>query len=154
MQVKSKPATEYKICAFCQCRMSADYKVDLCPSCVERVLFAQVRDFIRSGDYNEYEVAQEFGIPLKKVKDWIREGRIEYKESPEKKLLIDTGRCVVCGKPTLVESICRECEDRLHKRGFGFSDYRFEDGEIRFLKDSTKRIEIPKNKEPVQKGSK
>ena len=46
----------------------------------EMELFDAVRNYIRENDVNEFGVAAHFGIPVSRVKAWIREGRIEYKE--------------------------------------------------------------------------
>ncbi len=141
MEVRKKKEKEYKTCEFCQARMPADFVSDVCPNCAERILFAQVRAFIRSGDYNEYEVAKAFDIPLKKVKDWIKEGRIEYKDTPGKKLMSTKGKCVICGNPSISGDICIECEKKLRVRGFGLGNYKYENGEIRFIKhDESKGI--------------
>ena len=36
--------------------------------------FRNVRDYIRANTVNEYEVAEHFHIPLRQIKEWIREG--------------------------------------------------------------------------------
>ena len=36
------------------------------------------------------QVAEHFGIPQKKVKAWIKEGRIEYKEDGDKRALVSS----------------------------------------------------------------
>ena len=43
-------------------------------------LFAEVKDYIRENDVKEIDVAEHFGIPVSKVRRWIKEGRIQYKE--------------------------------------------------------------------------
>ena len=68
-------------CKSCKRPLPKDYAQDLCTRCQEIQLFHDVKDYIRSNDVNEYEVADHFNIPLRQVKEWIREGRIEYKET-------------------------------------------------------------------------
>ena len=69
---------KYKQCEFCNRPRPNDYEGTLCPRCKDHKLFHDVKEFIRANQVNEYEVADHFKIPLKQVKEWIREGRIEY----------------------------------------------------------------------------
>ena len=69
---------KYKQCEFCGRPLPKNYEGDLCPRCKDNQLFREVKHFIRSNNVNEYEVAAHFDIPLKQVKEWIRDGRIEY----------------------------------------------------------------------------
>ena len=70
---------KYKQCEFCGRPLPKNYEGDLCPRCKDNQLFREVKHFIRSNNVNEYEVAAHFDIPLKQVKEWIRDGRIEYR---------------------------------------------------------------------------
>ena len=70
----------YRYCKNCGRVLSPTYEAELCPTCEENQLFDKVRDYIRKNDVTEMQVAEHFGIPQKKVKAWIKEGRIEYKE--------------------------------------------------------------------------
>lgn len=98
----------YKYCEVCNRPMSTTYEKAVCPQCEEEALFRKVRDYIRANDVTEYDVAYEFHISLRKVKKWIQEGRIEYKEEPSVKSLKGI-RCKVCGKPVTFGTICPEC---------------------------------------------
>ena len=69
---------DIKYCDICHRPLPMEYKPNLCPICKEEELFSQVRDYIRAHDVNEHDVAEHFGLPVRQVKDWIREGRIEY----------------------------------------------------------------------------
>lgn len=69
-----------KECKICHKLLSADYEGDVCPHCQEEDLFMRVKDYIRSNVVNEYMVADHFQISIKKVRNWIKEGRIEYVE--------------------------------------------------------------------------
>ena len=46
-----------------------DYKENLCPRCLDLALFREVKEFIRTHDVNEYEVAEHFKIPLRTGKE-------------------------------------------------------------------------------------
>lgn len=95
-----------KYCSFCHRPLPMDYEKDMCPVCEENELFSRVKDFIRSKDVTEYDVAEEFQIPLRKVKNWIKEGRIEYKEV---KHTIQKMKCIICGEPIQYGSYCQKC---------------------------------------------
>lgn len=96
-----------KECTVCHRPLSQDYEKDLCPVCEENELFNRVKDFIRERDVTEYQVAEEFQLPLRKVKGWIKEGRIEYKE--EMKPSIESLRCAECGEPITFGTYCQKC---------------------------------------------
>ena len=82
----------YKYCKNCGRVLSPTSEAELCPTCEENQLFDKVRDYIRKNDVTEMQVAEHFGIPQKKVKAWIKEGRIEYKEDGDKRALVSI-RC-------------------------------------------------------------
>lgn len=88
--------------------MPLTYENSVCPGCVEEKLFRDVKEYIRSNDVTEYDVAYEFHIPIRKVKKWIQEGRIEYKEDITQKNIMDV-HCKVCGKPISFGTICSSC---------------------------------------------
>lgn len=68
-----------KNCARCGKLLPKSYKEEYCTNCKEAMLFDEVRDYIRSGNVTERDVAEHFGISKEKVKAWIREGRVEYR---------------------------------------------------------------------------
>ncbi len=98
-----------KECSDCHRALPADYPDELCPRCKERELFNRVKEYIRANDVTEYMVANEFNIPLSKVKGWIREGRIEYKEI-EAAPKIQTMRCKGCGAVIRFGNLCAQCQ--------------------------------------------
>lgn len=55
-------------CKECHRTLPKNYTEDICPACKERLLFSKVKEYIRTNDVTEYDVAKEFGIPLMKVK--------------------------------------------------------------------------------------
>lgn len=98
--------THYKPCSMCGRSLPIDYEKDFCDACEEDVLFKEVREYIRSHDVTEFELAEVFHIPQSKVRRWIREGRIEYVEGENK--MINT-RCQRCGTPVTFGTLCTEC---------------------------------------------
>ena len=95
-----------KECKICHKLLSADYEGDVCPHCQEEDLFMRVKDYIRSNVVNEYMVADHFQISIKKVRNWIKEGRIEY---VEKDTQIVGTKCQRCGKPVSFGTLCPDC---------------------------------------------
>lgn len=98
-----------KVCINCGRRLLHDVKGNLCPKCAEQELFCEVRDYIRANDVKDYQVAEHFNLPLAKVKEWIKQGRIQYKDDPSMKQIIMGNYCQVCGKPTNFGTICPQC---------------------------------------------
>ena len=92
-------------CAQCGRILNKVYKDDLCPECKDLNLFAEVKDYIRENDVKEIDVAEHFGIPVSKVRRWIKEGRIQYKEGEN----ITPIHCQICGKTLDFGSVCPEC---------------------------------------------
>lgn len=98
---------EYKECEICHKPLPYAYEETICPNCLDIQLFHDVKDFIRAHDVNEYQVAEHFQIPLYKVKEWIKEGRIEYKLNPDGS--ITNVRCQQCGAPVSFGTLCPKC---------------------------------------------
>ena len=129
-----------KFCAICRGSLPEDYEDELCPFCKENQLFSEVKEYIRSKDVNEYQVAEYFNIPRRLVKKWILEGRIEYKEDEER---LDTLHCAKCGEPITFGNLCQKCYRELNnmeRAGFGAISFDSEDNRMRFLEknDSSK----------------
>lgn len=107
MEVRMMPMEGYtKECKYCQKLLPDDYPSDVCPGCKEEYLFSKVRDYIRNNEVNEYMVANEFQIPLRKVRGWIKEGRIEYVDSETR--IVGT-KCQRCGKSVTFGMLCPDC---------------------------------------------
>lgn len=123
-------------CKECHRTLPKDYDDELCPACKERLLFSKVKDYIRANDVTEFDVAKHFEIPLFKVKGWIREGRIEYKElnTPSLKNLC----CQKCGKPISFGSQCTDCLRQANVSGNAAFDLSNLDERFRFLQNDTK----------------
>lgn len=101
----------------------------------ELLLFDKVREFVRNNDVNEYQVAEYFDIPVRMVKQWIKEGRIEYKEKDKAGIM--SNYCSRCGQPVSFGTLCPQCLRLLNgekARMIGFSKpEEGEEGEMRFL---------------------
>ena len=119
-----------KACKECHRDLKPEYPEDTCPACKERMLFSRVKDFIRENDVTEFQVAEHFEIPLFKVKGWIREGRIQYKDVQTPTL--ETLHCTECGEPITFGSLCSKCLRKSNISGNAFSSDE-EDVRFRFL---------------------
>lgn len=129
-----------KFCAICRGALPLDYEDELCPACKENQLFSQVKDYIRSKDVTEYQVAEHFDIPRRLVKRWITEGRIEYKEDKER---LETLHCSKCGVAITFGNLCQKCyreQNNLERTGHATLQLGPDDNKMRFLEkgDSSK----------------
>lgn len=95
-----------KKCSNCGRPLPNDYRFELCADCEDYELFDRVREFIREHDVNEIQVAEHFRIPRRKIRAWIREGRIQYKNSPES---LTPLRCRKCGNQIQFGEYCYKC---------------------------------------------
>lgn len=118
-----------RVCEFCNRIMPSDVSGNVCPSCKEEYLFSKVKDYIRDNEVNEYMVADHFQIPLRRVRRWIKEGRIEYVDIDVR--IVGT-TCQRCGKRVSFGTLCPEC--------------------MRLLNFSNKKIQLAENAERKQKG--
>lgn len=119
-----------KYCRVCRRSLPLDYPSDICPVCEENELFHRVKEFIRENEVTEYQVADEFKIPLRKVRAWIREGRIEYKEADKE--TIHKLHCLSCGQPITFGSYCQRCY-KLMNTAKGTARQKHDDERMRFL---------------------
>ena len=128
-------ANEYKYCKLCKKALPLSYQKDFCPACEEIRLFDDVREFVRSNDVNEYQVAEYFDIPVRIIKQWIKEGRIEYKERTTGNVM--SSYCSRCGVPVNFGSLCPKCLRLLNGegRGYGKIESSEEAAKMRFLDD-------------------
>ena len=107
---------KYKQCEFCGRPLPKNYEGELCPRCKDNQLFNEVKHFIRSNNVNEHEVAAHFGIPLKQVKEWIRDGRIEYR-TKNAASNVSALHCQQCGAPITFGTLCPKCLKVLNQQG-------------------------------------
>lgn len=76
--LEQKPANRRKSCDKCGHALPRSYTEDTCTNCQERILFQEVREYIRENNVTEMQVAEHFNLPLGTVKRWMNEHRIEY----------------------------------------------------------------------------
>ncbi len=112
-----------KLCEFCNRRLPRNYNDTLCPNCQEYRLLHEVKDFIRENLVNEYQVAEHFNIPLKRVKNWIREGRIEYRQT-DSGTALSSMHCQRCGAPVSFGTLCQKCLKLLNNGTRGYQVQR------------------------------
>lgn len=129
MPADDKLTKNFKECEFCKRPLPVRYEPTLCPECLDAQLFRDVKDFIRENTVNEYEVAEHFHIPLKQVKTWIRDGRIEYRADSATGRLVKM-HCQKCGAPVSFGTLCPKCMKELNK-GKGYSSQTLSDPDSR-----------------------
>lgn len=126
----------YKYCAVCRKPLPLSFEEDLCPACKENQFFQEVKEYIRANDVTEYDVADHFQIPLQRVKRWIREGRIEYKD--EKLNAIYSLHCEKCGVPITFGTLCQKCAKQSGMSVYAPA-FTPENGQFRFLEEDSSR---------------
>lgn len=99
--------------------------------------FREIREYVREHDVNEFQLAETFGIPLRQVKQWIREGRLEYKEIMN---MVTSLHCQRCGKSIQFGNFCPECNRAEYgvKGGFDALKEKDADEQIRFYNKNRK----------------
>jgi hypothetical protein len=106
----------YKVCSICGKRLPDSYMEDCCPGCLDAKLLRDAKDYIRENNVNEYQVAEHFDIPVRIVKDWIREGHIEYRSTGSSTFTL---HCQHCGAPVTFGSVCPTCLKLMNSSGKG-----------------------------------
>ncbi len=135
------PEITSSLCPQCGRTIRGLVEGELCPMCLELNLFADVREYIRSNDVNEFQVAEHFDLPREKIKQWIKEGKIEYKESPDGVMKLSDGYCQRCGRPIKFGNLCPQCkrEETKAMKGVGIVKISDEDSKMRFLEGDNKK---------------
>ena len=132
MAVGERLFGNYKECEYCKRPLPIHYEKTLCPNCLDAQLFHEVKEFIRSNNVNEYEVAEHFGIPIKQVKAWSREGRIEYRTSESGSSI--SMHCQRCGAPVSFGTLCPKCLKLLNgSKGVSMQKLNSGDNKMRYL---------------------
>ena len=98
-----------KKCTSCNCFLPEGFVGDLCPRCEESELFAEVKEYIRKNNVTEWDVAEKFHISRRKVRNWISQGRIEYRLDGEEHFGRMYERCELCGNPIPFGEVCPNC---------------------------------------------
>ena len=125
-----------RFCTWCHCPIPIDSEYDLCKNCQASMELRAIRDYVREHDVNEFQLAEIFEIPLRKVKQWIREGRLEYKELQNSMVNL---HCQRCGKPIQFGNFCAECNRLEYGVQGGFEKIQKDaDEQIRFYNKDRK----------------
>ena len=126
-----------RYCKNCGKPLLESYERELCSFCETQLIFDDVREYIRSEEVTEYDVAKHFDIPVGMVQQWIKEGRIEYKERGEKTIL--SSFCQRCGAKVTFGTLCQKCLKELNAqhKGYLVKDVSEEEtiGKIRYLEN-------------------
>lgn len=125
-----------KFCTWCHCPIPEDSETDLCKNCQASMEFREIRDYVREHDVNEFQLSEIFEIPLRQVKQWIREGRLEYKELQNTVVGL---HCQRCGKAISFGNFCPECNRAEYGVQGGFETFQGDaDEQIRFYNKNKK----------------
>ena len=69
------------VCKGCGQTFSRLTAQGFCEKCADYELYKKVKEYVRAHDnVNEWMVADVFDIPVERVKNWIREGYLSYKD--------------------------------------------------------------------------
>lgn len=85
----------------------------LCPDCVKAEMeeFHAVKEYLREHPHaNILDVSQATGVSVKKLRDYIREGRLVLAEGADWGI-----KCENCGAPVKTGRFCPECAEELEK---------------------------------------
>ena len=118
--MQAKPLfSNARYCKNCGKILFEDYARDLCSVCETQLIFDDVREYIRSEEVNEYDVAKHFDIPVGMVQQWIKEGRTEYKERGAKTVM--SSFCQRCGAKVTFGTLCQKCLKELNNQHKGYA---------------------------------
>ena len=67
-----------RVCPKCGRKVARSYEGAQCPVCDSAALYREVKEYVRSHDVTEMELADIFDIPLSQVREWINEGFLTY----------------------------------------------------------------------------
>lgn len=140
MESKKLFQENYRCCKECGRELPENYEGEICPNCQEQQLFYEVRDYIRSENVTERDVADHFQIPIRKVRSWIREGRIEYRE--DEKPALTSLHCMRCGKQIYAGTYCPECNKIINGPvGVVLAKEPFEQSKMRYMEKNIEKKE-------------
>ena len=77
-ELEQQKNINYKYCEYCGAAIPRSSEFSCCANCQDTIIFREVKEYIRSNNVNEFQVAERFNIPLRIVKQWMRDQRIEY----------------------------------------------------------------------------
>lgn len=99
-------------CKECKRLFEPLYHSYICPACIEQMdkEFLIVKDYVYDHpDANVIKVSLDTGIPVKKILNMLREGRLK---------IADTSgmiTCVECGKDISSGTYCNDCLDKIEQ---------------------------------------
>ncbi len=73
------PKPRYRVCQKCGKPMARGTEGDYCEKCKNEVIYKEVKEYVLNNNVTELEVSDRFNIPLSKVREWIADGRLEYR---------------------------------------------------------------------------
>lgn len=77
-------------CKRCGRPLALNSTEEYCAACKDELLYQKVKEFVRTHDCTERDVADEFNISLDKIHHWIDEGYMTYKNN--KRFFYDDGK--------------------------------------------------------------
>lgn len=83
----------------------------LCPQCTKELdqKFLEVKQFIYDNPTkNMNQVAEEMEVPIRQIKQWIREEKLQFAESSGV-----TFSCEKCGAQIMTGRFCKSCKSRM-----------------------------------------
>ena len=86
---------------------------NLCPECAEihdRQFEAVDRYLFKNRNATTEQAAEATGVPVKQIRDWIRNKRISLSSYPNL-----TDICDLCGSPTRHGHLCAACSGRIRQ---------------------------------------
>lgn len=82
----------------------------LCPDCakLDQEEFDAVRNYLRENPGADIvEVSEATGVPVKRIQEYLREGRLVLAQG------VEWLKCEQCGKPIVTGRFCPECAAKL-----------------------------------------
>ncbi len=122
-----------KYCSVCRRHLPSSYEKEMCPVCIENALFSEVKEYIRSREVTEYQVAEHFNISHRKVKKWITEGRIEYREQEASRIV--SLHCSQCGERIAFGNLCQKCYKEKYNTKSGYAPLKESDNRMRYINE-------------------
>lgn len=86
---------------------------NLCPECAElhdRQYDAVDRYLFKNRNATTEQVAEATGVPIKQIREWIRQKKISLASYPNL-----TDLCDLCGSPTRKGHLCENCSGRIRQ---------------------------------------
>lgn len=98
------------VCNICGRSFENTASVNICKNCIEQDIsdFNKIRDYLFIHPKAKMlEVSTNLDIPIRKIKRFLRESRLEIVEKDNPFL-----KCDNCGKPICLGTLCEDCKDK------------------------------------------